>query len=109
MMTDKQKQWIDRASYQEMLSLWRHAPIGEPMFQDETGAYFSLVMRRKRKAIGAHEAAIPTDSPVPCTCNAACGRKKVTTPGRGCTCCCGEMEADAPQEIVEHRQREESE
>ena len=48
-MTDKQKKAIDEMTYEQMLSKWRFAPIGDPMFQGEVGDYFSKVMKQKRE------------------------------------------------------------
>lgn len=47
-MTPRQKEWIDNASYEQLLEKWRFAPLGDPMFQGDTGAYFSAVMAEKR-------------------------------------------------------------
>lgn len=47
-MTPAQKKWIDNARYWEMLSKWRFAAIGDPMFKGECGEYFKKVMRKKR-------------------------------------------------------------
>jgi len=38
-MTDEMKARIDEMSYVQLLTKWRHAPIGDPMFQGETGDY----------------------------------------------------------------------
>jgi len=38
---------IDNMSYQELLSKWRFAPSGDPMFQGETGEYYRHVMTVK--------------------------------------------------------------
>jgi hypothetical protein len=56
-MTAEQREWIDNASYEELLRRWRHAPIGDPMFQGEAGKYYSEVMAR-RKAEGGQAAAV---------------------------------------------------
>ena len=47
-MTDKEKAWIDSASYEKLLSKWRFAVVGDSMFQGETGRYYSEVMARKK-------------------------------------------------------------
>ena len=47
-MSNKDKESIDSATYAELLKKWRFAPSGDPMFQGDTGEYFSLVMHRKR-------------------------------------------------------------
>lgn len=49
------KEWIDNADYEQLLSRWRNAPIGDYMFQDETGDYYSKVMAEKRKQVGNAE------------------------------------------------------
>ena len=49
-MTDAQKQWIDNASYAQLLSKWRFSPIGDPMFQGDTGQYYKETMCKKRDA-----------------------------------------------------------
>lgn len=51
MIDDKTKQEIDSMTYEEMLKLWRFAPLGDPMFQNETGDYFSKVMKEKKNKI----------------------------------------------------------
>ena len=54
-MTDKQKDLIDKMSYEGMLSLWRNAPSGHPMFEGDTGDYYSKVMKEKRNKVGPGE------------------------------------------------------
>jgi hypothetical protein len=49
-MTDEQKQWIDNASYEDLLRRWRFAPVGDPMFQGDTGDYYSRVISERRNA-----------------------------------------------------------
>ncbi len=50
-MTDNErKKWIDSASYEQLLSRWRLAPLGDPMFQGEVGDYYREVLSRKRDA-----------------------------------------------------------
>ena len=48
-MNEQTKKWIDNASYQDLIAKWRFAPIGDPMFQGETGEYYSKVMFAKKK------------------------------------------------------------
>jgi hypothetical protein len=49
MMTTKDKEWIDSASYEQLLCKWRFAPIGDPMFTDiDTSDYYKEVMAKKR-------------------------------------------------------------
>lgn len=52
-MTPEQKKTIDEMSYTQMLSLWRFAPVGHPMFEGDTGEYFSKVMKEKKEKVGA--------------------------------------------------------
>ena len=54
-MTPTQKAWIDGASYEDLLSRWRFAPIGSEWFQGETGAYYQHVMAERRKQVGDAE------------------------------------------------------
>lgn len=48
-MNARMKQWIDAATYEDLLSKWRFASLGDPMFQGEIGDYYSKVMAEKRK------------------------------------------------------------
>lgn len=48
-LTDKNKKYIDSLLYVKMLFLWRNAPTGDPLFQGETGEYFSKVMKERKK------------------------------------------------------------
>ena len=48
--------WINNASYQELLQKWRFAPSGSEWFQGEIGAYYSKVMFAKRDQVGPAEA-----------------------------------------------------
>ena len=58
-VTPDQKAWIDGAAYESLLSKWRFAPAGDPMFTGETGKYYSETMARRRTEIGpqSHTAA----------------------------------------------------
>lgn len=47
-MTTEQKKWIDEASLFQLLERWRNAPVGDEMFQGDTGAYYSDAMCKKR-------------------------------------------------------------
>ena len=49
-MTDEQKAWIDNATDGQLLSKWRFAEAGDPLFLGDTGAYYSKVMGEKRDA-----------------------------------------------------------
>ena len=48
MIDAETKDEIDKMDYKEMFRRWRFAPVGDPMFQGEAGAYFSKVMTEKR-------------------------------------------------------------
>ncbi len=52
----KTKEWIDNASYGELLSFWRYAPVGDPMFQGDNGKYYGKVMAEKKAALEPGEA-----------------------------------------------------
>ena len=52
MTTEEAKQKIDSMSYEALLSRWRFAPVGDPMFVGEVGDYYSKVMSEKRQAVG---------------------------------------------------------
>lgn len=58
-MTEKEmRNWIDSASYTELLSKWRYAPAGDPFFRGEVGKYYDKVMTKKRWGLkpGEHTA-----------------------------------------------------
>ena len=52
MTTDEMKKWIDTASYQELLSRWRFAPVGSPWFSGEIGDYYTKAMKERREKEG---------------------------------------------------------
>ena len=58
-MSPKQKEWIDNATYIQLLERWRYSPTGDLMFEGDTSQYYSETMRRKRNEVGeeAHVAA----------------------------------------------------
>ena len=47
-MTPEQHRWIDGASYEQLLEKWRFAPVGDPLFQGDTGDYYRDVMQQKK-------------------------------------------------------------
>jgi hypothetical protein len=53
-LTPENKQHIDSLSYEDLLSRWRFAPVGDPWFQGETGDYWSKRMRELRVAGADH-------------------------------------------------------
>lgn len=52
-MRKQDKDWIDNATYEQLLAHWRFAPVGDRMFQDETGKYYVKVMEEKRRHVNA--------------------------------------------------------
>lgn len=53
----RMKEWIDNATYKELLSKWRFELAGSPWFQYEIGDYYVQVINKKRIEVG-HEAAV---------------------------------------------------
>ena len=51
-MTQEQQDWIDGASYEDLLRKWRFEPIGSPWFTDKCATYFESAMRRARASAG---------------------------------------------------------
>jgi hypothetical protein len=51
------RKWIDEASYEQLLSHWRFAPVGDPMFVGELGKYYKKVMFEKRDKLEVGQAA----------------------------------------------------
>lgn len=51
MIDEKIKQQIDAQTYEQLLNKWRHAQLGDPMFQGEVGDYYAKVMFAKRDAL----------------------------------------------------------
>lgn len=49
---EEMKEWIDKASYEELLRKWRFAPSGDPFFHKEMGIYYSMAMAKKQKEVG---------------------------------------------------------
>ena len=49
------KKWIDEASYEELLSSWRFAPIGNSLFTGETGEYYAKVMMEKKEQLSHNQ------------------------------------------------------
>jgi hypothetical protein len=55
-MTDEQmREWIDKASYEQLLKQWRFAPFGDPFFQGDIGDYYSKQLAKKRDEVGDEE------------------------------------------------------
>ena len=54
-MNEETREWIDKADYEQLMYKWRFAPVGDPIFQGETGRYFRRRMNQARAAIGQAE------------------------------------------------------
>lgn len=54
-LTPEVKSQIDSMSYTAMLSRWRFAAVGDPMFQGERGDYFAKRMKELREQPGGQE------------------------------------------------------
>ncbi len=52
-LTPENKAYIDKLSYESLLSHWRLAPMGDKWFQGETGEYWGKCMMRKLHEQGA--------------------------------------------------------
>lgn len=63
MIPKKMKDWIDTASYEELLTKWRFAPSGSPWFQGEVGKHYEKIMSIKKAQVG-EEAAVRTSKVV---------------------------------------------
>ena len=50
-MNDKQKQFIDNASYEDLLRKWRHAPLGDEYFVKGVWEYYTDVMQDKKRKL----------------------------------------------------------
>jgi hypothetical protein len=55
MTTQDMKDWIDKATYGQLLSRWRFAPIGSPWFAGEVGDYYAAAMAKRRAEPGGDE------------------------------------------------------
>lgn len=51
-LTNENKSYIDNLSYEQLLSKWRFAPVGDPWFQGETGDYWGERMKELRSQPG---------------------------------------------------------
>ena len=43
--------WIDKASYKELLRRWRFGTTGDPIFRGNTGKYYHKVMSEKKQHV----------------------------------------------------------
>ena len=44
----ERKDWIDAASYEDLLRKWRFGKVGDPFFKGDVGEHYKLVMNTKR-------------------------------------------------------------
>ncbi len=51
MTNDEMVQWIDTASYEDLLRKWRFEPAGSPFFSLGVGEYFAVAMEERKKNI----------------------------------------------------------
>jgi hypothetical protein len=58
-MSKEIKEWIDTASYEQLLWQWRFAELGNDLFnsEHESSEYFAQSMQSKRKSDADHIAA----------------------------------------------------
>lgn len=54
MTEEERKAWIDAATYEDLLRVWRFDPTPSPWFDGEIGKHFSRVIEEKRQAL-SHE------------------------------------------------------
>jgi len=55
-MTDQERiEWINNATYYQLLERWRFAPVGEPFLRGEVGEHYNVVMRQKRKEVSSED------------------------------------------------------
>ena len=52
MTESEMREWIDNATYEQLLSRWRFAPSGDTMVDGDLGLYYKEVMLRKRFELG---------------------------------------------------------
>lgn len=58
-MTDKEmKDWIDNATYEQLLRKWRFSSLRDPFFQGAIGPYYKKKLEEKERAIGKEAAAM---------------------------------------------------
>lgn len=54
-LTEELKKRIDSMSYGELLSLWRFAAVGTPLFLGASGDYFAKRLSEMRDKVGDEE------------------------------------------------------
>lgn len=63
-LTEKNKKYIDSLDYEELLSHWRFAPIGDSWFQGETCEYWRKRMADLRSEPGGNDRAVSASKSV---------------------------------------------
>lgn len=56
-MTPKQKNWIDKASYQDLIDKVHKEDVGSEWFQGDTGSYLMAALRERIERLVSMEAA----------------------------------------------------
>lgn len=51
-LTTAVKAQIDALTYEQLLEGWRHTPVGDPLFQGESGRYWGQRLRKLREQLG---------------------------------------------------------
>ena len=54
-MNQSHKEWIDTASYEQLLRRWRFAESGDTIFQGESGKYYADMMAKRKEIVGDKE------------------------------------------------------
>jgi len=54
-MTNEQQQWIENATYEELLKRWRFAKDSDTIFQEDAGSYYQDQMNKKKAMLAAAE------------------------------------------------------
>jgi len=62
-MEEINKQWIDEATYYQLLKRWRFADLGDTIFQEDTGKYYSKVMGEKKAKL-SHRQQVQTSKSI---------------------------------------------
>lgn len=57
MIDNNTKEWIDGASYLDLLTRRRFSPSGDIIFQGKIGNYYKKAMDKRKKIIGQEECA----------------------------------------------------
>jgi hypothetical protein len=62
MTKEEMIQWIDNASYEDLLRKWRFADVANPFFCAEVGAHYKEVMFKRRDEVGPEAAVAASKS-----------------------------------------------